>query len=194
MFRIKTRKYETQSDIGLIDQYKSGGDKTLVGELFKRYTHLVFGVCMKYLKDEDESKDAVMQIFEKLMDSLKEHEVHNFKSWLHVTTRNHCLMQLRANKKMQKTSFDNKDVGESMENTYQLHHIDEEDKEADLQAMEKAISFLQNEQRQCIELFYLQEKSYRQIVDITGFELKKVKSYIQNGKRNLKIALQKQNE
>ena len=90
--------YKDSSDEALIEQYKQSGEAEIVGELFNRYTGLVYGVCLKYLKDREESRDAVMQIFEKLMVSLREHEIHIFKPWLYVTARSHCLMQLRSRK------------------------------------------------------------------------------------------------
>ena len=56
------------------------------------------------------------------------------------------------------------------------------------------MELLNPEQKQTVELFYLQEKSYKEIVDQTGFSMNDVKSYIQNGKRNLKIMLSKTDE
>lgn len=128
-----------------------------------------------------------MHIFEKLIDAVKKHEIQNFKSWLYVLAKNHCLMALRSKKSKGVTIED-----ELMESSYQLHPIDEEDLEDDLVKLEKCIDQLQNEQRQCVELFFLKKIPYITIVEKTGFELKKVKSYIQNGKRNLKICMEKQ--
>lgn len=156
-----------------------------IGVLFDRYGHLVFGVCLKYLKDTDESKDAVSQIFEKLMTDLLRMEITNFKSWLYMVSKNYCLMQLRKSKPEEK-----KDIS-ILEN--RISEDDELDKielkEAQLNELTAAIKELSLEQQTCIELFYLQEKSYDEVAILTGYELKKVKSYIQNGKRNLKIKL-----
>ena len=161
----------------------------MVGELFKRYTHLTLGLCLKYLKDKQLAEDAVMNIFEKLIEDLKKHEIHNFKSWLFTYSRNFCLMQLR--KKSKEISIDEvQNYHDSlMESQQDLHPIDE--KENQLQNLEKALNELKKEQKECVELFYLKEKTYIEVAEETGYELKKVKSYIQNGKRNLMIQLSK---
>ena len=174
------------SDEDLIRQYKNTRDLTHVGELFLRYQSLVNGVCLKYLKDRDEAKDAVMQIFEKLHDTLLNHEVEFFKSWLYTTSRNHCLMQIRAGK----GKFTEEFQPERMENQFLLHQEEEPELEGNLVKLEKCIETLNREQKECVTLFYLQEKCYKEIADTTGFELNHVKSYIQNGKRNLKICLE----
>ncbi|MCX8490751.1 MAG: sigma-70 family RNA polymerase sigma factor [Cyclobacteriaceae bacterium] len=159
------------------------------GELYARYTSLVYGVCLKYLKDRDEAKDAVMQLFEKLIVTLLSHEIENFKSWLYVAARNHCLMQLRARKGKYQQEFSS----ELVENQFLLHLDEESEMEQSLSKLEKCIDKLVNDQQQCVRLFYLQEKCYKEITGLTGFDLNKVKSYIQNGKRNLKICME-QNE
>ena len=162
-----------------------------MGELYKRYTRFVFLVSIKYLKNEEDSNEAVMQIFEKLLKDLKKHKIENFKSWLHVVTKNFCFQLLRQNQSLQKKQGEYENFSTSfMEKEEYLHHTVEQEKEIKLQALETAVNELNDEQKTCIELFYLQEKSYKEVVEITGFEMKKVKSYIQNGKRNLKMLLQ----
>lgn len=130
-----------------------------------------------------------MEIFEKLLSDLLKHDIHNFKSWLFTYSRNFCLMQLR--KKTKEVSMDEVSNyhAELMESQEDFHPIDE--KERQLQDLEKALENLNEEQKKCVKLFYIKEKSYQEVVDETGFELKKVKSYIQNGKRNLMIQLTK---
>jgi RNA polymerase sigma-70 factor (ECF subfamily) len=175
------------TDSDLLNQYKKEGDLSLLGALFARYQTLVYGVCLKYLKDRDESKDAVMQLFEKLIQTLRNHEVDNFKSWLYVTARNHCLMQIRA----RKGKFTQEFSSEFMENQLLLHPEDEPELEGNLTKLEKCVEALLNEQKQCIQLFFLQEKCYKDVSQHTGFDLNQVKSFIQNGKRNLKICMEK---
>ncbi|NQY10914.1 MAG: sigma-70 family RNA polymerase sigma factor [Flavobacteriales bacterium] len=184
------RKYDDLSDSMLLKHFKLSGDLEELGELYQRYMHLVFGVCLKYLRNKDDSEDAVMQIFEKLVVDIPRFEIDNFKSWLHVTARNFCLMQIRSKKTKSglESSFDD------MELAVPVHHIDEPSIESDLQAMERCMEKLPVEQKNCVDLFFLQEKSYRQIVELAGFELKKVKSYIQNGKRNIKNCLEQTSE
>ncbi|MGY3053193.1 RNA polymerase sigma factor (sigma-70 family) [Pedobacter sp. UYEF25] len=174
-------------DAELIAQYRSTGDLEKLGTLYNRYMHLVFGVCITYFKDEEKSKDAVMQIFEELIPKLMVHEVQNFKSWLHVLTRNHCLMALRKLGKQNVVSIDETFV----ENTEFVHLDIDNTKETQLTLMEKCMESLSEEQRKSVDLFYLQEKCYIEVAEITGYDLLKVKSYIQNGKRNLKICIEK---
>jgi RNA polymerase sigma factor (sigma-70 family) len=187
----------SHTDMELLRLYKESGELEYWGELYTRYTSLVYGVCLKYLKDRDEAKDAMMQLFEKLVATLLTHDVENFKSWLYVTARNHCLMQLRAQKA--KPSFRGFTEGkhgfspEFVENQFLLHLDEEPEMEQNLSKLEKCIDKLDNDQQQCVRLFYLQERCYKDITGLTGFDLNKVKSYIQNGKRNLKICME-QNE
>ncbi len=184
-------------DSELLRMFKQEGSLIALSTLYQRYTHLVFGVCLKYLKDEEPAKDAVMQIFEKLVNTLPRHEVHNFKSWLHTLTRNHCLMELRAAKGKKTVGTNGLFEGEAMENKPALHPVDIDDgdfPEEAIAALESALPQIPNDQRLCIELFYLQEKCYKEVAEETGFTLNQVKSHIQNGKRNLKNILMKLRE
>lgn len=174
----------------LIKNYRQNQDKKLVAELFKRYTRFVFLISMKYLKDEEQSKDAVMQIFEKLFDDLLLHEIDNFKAWLHTVIRNHCLGIIRKEQSKLKHAERIKENTSFMENQTEDHLINEELTDHKLHDLKEALHKLKPEQKKCIELFYLEEKSYKEIIKITGFSDKKVKSYIQNGKRNLKNIMQ----
>ncbi len=147
---------------------------------------------MKYLKDEYGAKDCVMEIFEKLLTDLSRHEIANFKSWLHTVTKNHCLMKLRSSKSKFTERFEDEKINlEVVETNLLLHPEDSNEKEIMLKLMEKGIDQLNDEQRTCVKQFYLEEKSYQEVRDLTGFSMLKVKSYIQNGKRNLKIFMEK---
>ena len=172
----------------MLAEYRNTGDLEILGRLYEKYMPLLFGLCLKYLKNEEKSKDAVMQIFEQLISKLKIHEVSNFKSWLYTLARNHCLMELRAGNKHEFVSFD--DYG--MENPSFLHQDNDESNEDQLNSMSKCMTTLPEEQRISVDLFYLQQKCYKEVADITGYDVNKVKSYIQNGKRNLKICMEKQ--
>lgn len=183
---------DNTDDQKLISSYLKNKDLDLLGVLYQNYMHLVYGVCLKYLKDREESKDAVMQIFEKLIIEIDKHEVLNFKSWLYVLTKNFCLMELRKKDATQKKikQFSEEKI---MESTVELHPIDETD-DIDLNmALKKCIERLKNEQRDCIELFYFKEKCYKEISECLNLPVNKVKSFIQNGKRNLKICIEKEN-
>lgn len=190
---VHHEKYNHYSDAELIDEYKRSRDNLFVGILYKRYAHLVLGLCIKYLKDRDESQDAVMQIFEKLLADLLKHKVDFFKSWLYTFSKNHCLMQLRQRQARLKKDIElHENASLFMENDGGLHHNDAGSREAQYQVLEGAISELNQEQKVCIEWFYLKDKSYVEIAEITGYSLNEVKSYIQNGKRNLKLKIEKQ--
>ena len=179
------------TDLELIERYKELGDNSIVGVLFKRYTHLVFGVCMKYLKDEDEAQDAVMQIFEKLLTDLKKHSIANFKAWLYMVSKNNCLMQLRAAKNLlEKQKEFKKDASFFMETMHDEHLISGNNKEKTLTKLEDCIGKLNEKQRISVDLFFIKEKCYQEVVDETGFTMNDVKSFIQNGKRNLKICME----
>jgi RNA polymerase sigma factor (sigma-70 family) len=189
MFIKADKRNPVPEDSWLLAQYKASGDLEYLGELYNRYMHLVYGVCLNYFKEEEQSKDAVMQIFEELVLKLRKHEVQNFKSWLHVLARNHCLMAMRKSSKNPTVSLDDTFVENSS-----FVHLDLDDaKEQQLSVMERCMESLPEAQRRSVDLFYLQEKCYKEIADITGYDLLKVKSYIQNGKRNLKNCIEKNN-
>ena len=183
---LSTKSHSELSDLELINKYKLTGNNDWVGLLYSRYTALVYGVCLKYLKDREEAKDAVMQLFEKLLTTLKDHEVEHFKSWLYITARNHCLMKLRA----QKGKYTEEISQFLMETSAEVHLEEQNEMETNLGKLEKCIEKLNDEQKACVQMFFLQEKCYKDITVITGYELMKVKSFIQNGKRNLKICME----
>lgn len=187
MFIKTDKRHPVPEDSWLLAQYKASGDLEYLGELYNRYMHLVYGVCLNYFKDEEQSKDAVMQIFEELVIKLRKHEVQNFKSWLHVLARNHCLMAIRKSSRNPTVSIEDTFV----ENDSFVHLDLDDAKEQQLSVMEKCMQALPEEQRKSVDLFYLQEKCYKEIAELTGYDLLKVKSYIQNGKRNLKNCIEK---
>jgi RNA polymerase sigma factor (sigma-70 family) len=187
-----------QTDAEFVAAYRESGDLDLLGELYERHMDLVYAVCFKYLHDEEESRDAVMQLFEQLITDLRRHEVTNFKSWLHTVARNHCLMILRSRKTVVIESADGfvltddsdaQPLDRSWANL--TDDKDDFDLEENLSRMNGCLQTLPIEQRQCVDLFYLQEKSYVEVAEITGFDLKQVKSYLQNGRRNLKNCMTK---
>lgn len=176
-----------QDDTDLVKQYKSGGDINVLGELYGRYMELVYGVCLKYFKEPEEAKDAVINIFEELVTKLKKYDVSNFKSWLYQLTKNHCLMKIRgAKSKPVIVDVDLMHLGENN------HPDNMAEKEKELNGMENCMEQLPTEQKRAIELFYLREKCYKEIAELTGTDINKVRSFIQNGRRNLKICMEKQ--
>ena len=181
------------SDQELLEQYQSSDDLEALGTLYERHIHLVYGVSLKYLKETEESKDATMAIFEKLVTDLQKHEVRNFKSWLHVLTRNFCLMKLRSTKSSQESNNIEMNFPDVVELPDDEHHTDST-WESDLTLLDNCIEELKEEQKISVRLFFIEQKCYQDIVSSTGFNLKKVKSYIQNGKRNLRLCVEKNRE
>lgn len=183
------------SDAELVTEFGQSGNNVCIGELFSRYRHLVYGVCMKYLKDEDEAQDVQMHVFEKLLKDLSRHKIDQFKGWLYTVTKNECLMYLRSRKSKKAVELELKKDSEGlMESALSVHPDGVTETERQLQTMESTLQELNESQRRCLELFYLEKKCYKEITDMTGFSLNEVKSYIQNGKRNLKILMQKKAE
>ena len=187
MVFLKNISDSSSSDKELADAFRKSGDINYLSALYQRYMDLVFGVCLKYFKEKERSKDAVMDIFDELNTKLRHHEVGNFKGWLHVLARNYCLMQLRSPRNM-KTSEFNPSFMQTEENT----HLNNEaiENEENFRKLADCMELLPEEQKQTVVLFFMQKKCYNEIVIITGFEWSKVRSYIQNGKRNLKICME----
>jgi RNA polymerase sigma factor (sigma-70 family) len=187
-FFKKPVKTDSYGDDALLNGYRANGDMQLLGKLYERYAGLVYGVCLKYLKDDEQARDAVMGIFEELVTKAKQHQIGNFRGWLYVLSRNYCLMQLRSAKKFDEVSLD-----EVVEFDIALHPA-EKDYEEKHKVLERCMQKLTEAQRQSVTLFYLDEKCYKDIAAETGFSMNEVKSYIQNGKRNLKICIEKNSE
>ncbi|MBL7751063.1 MAG: sigma-70 family RNA polymerase sigma factor [Chitinophagaceae bacterium] len=166
-------------------RFSTSQDNKWLGVLLERYTLLLFGVCMKYLKNEEEARDSVQQVFLKAITELQKYKVEYFKSWIYMVAKNHCLMKLRDRQGKIPTELEDNHPAEETDR----NQLVETDK--NLERMAEALEELNKEQKQCITLFYLEKKSYQQVAGETGFSLMQVKSYIQNGKRNLKIIMER---
>ncbi|MCX6254025.1 MAG: sigma-70 family RNA polymerase sigma factor [Bacteroidia bacterium] len=190
LFKIPGKKRDHKSDEYLLKEFTITGNLEVLGELYSVYMHLVYGVCLKYLKDRDEAKDAVMQIFEKLITEIPRHTIENFRSWLHVVTKNYCLMQLRSRKSNDERLNEwMSDTLVFMENSFVLHPLDENEPDMG-KALANCIEKLKDEQKECIRQFYYENKCYNEIALNMGLDEKKVKSHLQNAKRNLKLCLE----
>ncbi len=181
------KQWQHINDQELLQRYYNEANNDWLGILLQRYTLLLLGVCMKYLKNEDDAKDAVQQVFLKVINDLPKYKVEYFKSWLYMVAKNHCLMKLRDKGKqplelqeqMVARPEDNEGFSQAVEKEISLNH------------MEQALNSLNHEQKLCVTLFYLEKQSYQQISSTTGYSSMQVKSHIQNGKRNLKIMMQR---
>jgi RNA polymerase sigma-70 factor (ECF subfamily) len=179
-------KYKHTDDQQLLQYFYNDKNNEWLGILLQRYTLLLFGVCMKYLKNEEEAKDAVQQVFLKTITELPKYKVDYFKSWIYMVAKNHCLMKLRDKGKIPVEINDElHGKADEADNIKKLREKDQL-----YTSMELAIQQLNEEQQQCITLFYLDKKSYQEITATTGYSMLQVKSFIQNGKRNLKIMLE----
>lgn len=179
-------RYQHISEQELLSRYYSDRDKAWLGILLQRYTLLLLGVCMKYLKNEESARDAVQQIFLKAITELEKYEVGYFKSWLYMIAKNYCLMQFRDKNRH---TFE---INEQMQIAHEPDNLPEiMEKEKLLNWMHSGLQELNAEQQQCVSLFYLEKRSYQQISQQTGFNLLQVKSFIQNGKRNLRLLIER---
>lgn len=190
MLRLFKKDISQLSDQELLEGYRNKKDQQWLAELFTRYTHLVYGVCMKYLKNPDDASDAVMNIYEKLSSDIHRHQIIKFSTWLYVISKNHCLMELRSRKSVER----HHDLWQQeqqlfMESVEFLHPLDDQ-QELHEKQLRLCIEQLKTEQKQCIELFYYQHKCYLEIARTMNIEERKVKSHLQNGKRNLKICME----
>ena len=187
----KDNKFSTVSDEELLSQFRHFGHMEVLGELYRRYAHLVLGVCLKYLKDQEEAHDATMQIFEKLISDLKTNRIEHFKSWLYMVSKNFCLMEIRKDGSVQRhMEIVRENSDENFVEIWEELHLTDVDEQKKLTALSHALTQLSQEQRTCVQMIYLENKSYKEIADITGMDVNHVKSHIQNGKRNLKILLE----
>jgi RNA polymerase sigma factor (sigma-70 family) len=183
---VKAGRYDHITDAELLENYYTSHDQKWVGILLERYTLLLFGVCMKYLKDEHEAQDCVQQIFLKVLTEVGRYRIDYFKSWLYMVAKNHCLMKLRStNSKILRELTDEAVPATESNKTELLEN------ERTYELLGEAMEELSTEQRQCVTLFYLQKLSYSEISEQTGYSPMQVKSYIQNGKRNLKLLLER---
>lgn len=155
---------------------------------------MLFGVCMKYLKNEEKAKDVVMDVFEKILKDLKRHDVDNFRTWVYSVTKNQCLMLLRSEKRVDAKNEEFVHVNPQIMELDLPEHLNGESQEETDRKLMEAVESLKKEQKECIRLFYFEKKSYEEIEVLTGFTYKQVKSFLQNGKRNLKIELSKNHE
>jgi RNA polymerase sigma-70 factor (ECF subfamily) len=194
LFKVTGKISKKKSDDELIEEFTASGDLEILGELYSGYMHLVYGVSLKYLKDREEAMDTVIQIFEKLITDIPRQKIENFRSWLHVVVKNYCLMKIRSGKSRSEKYHEwADDPGNFMEKGYVLHPIDDE-KEDIGAALADCIERLKEEQKECIKQFYYENRCYNEIARNLELDEKKVKSHLQNGKRNLKLCLEEKNE
>lgn len=184
---MKKDDHQHSTDQELLEQFHTDHDNEWLGILLQRYTLLLLGVCMKYLKNEEEAKDSVQQVFLKVIQELHKYKVEYFKSWLYMVAKNHCLMKLREKQGKFTAEINERQMAQPEEETDRQALLQNDHA---LELMEVALKELHVEQQQCVTLFYLQKKSYQQISEETGYSMLQVKSYIQNGKRNLKILIE----
>ena len=185
---MKQEPFSHISDQQLLERFYHSRDNHLLGILLQRYTLLLLGVCMKYLKNEEEARDSVQQVFLKAITELHKYRVEFFKSWLYMVAKNHCLMKLRDRQGRHATDIKEQMAVTPAEDEGIRQHME---KHRQLALMEESLQELNDDQKLCVTLFYLEKKSYQEIADQTGYSLMQVKSYIQNGKRNLKILLER---
>lgn len=181
-----SQKQEYRTDEELLRMYCAKGELVYLAEAYKRYMPLVYGVALKYLKRPEDAQDAVMQLFEELIEKVKGSDIKAFKPWLYTCVRNYCLMELRKRNRNLSISLDDS----FMEFCDDFHLTGTGENEEREKALRECIEALPEKQRISVNYFFLQELSYKEVEERTGFSLKNVKSFIQNGKRNLKLCLE----
>jgi RNA polymerase sigma-70 factor (ECF subfamily) len=185
---LNREKTEKLSDEDLLNKYRDSGDAEYFGILYSRYIPLLYGVCLKYFADADKAQDAVMQVFENIFPKILQYDIKTFRTWIYSVAKNHCLQTLRKKKNEIFVDF-NSDIMESDE---VLNLLSEEENGNERQAiLKQCVEKLPATQRNTVLLFFVKEMSYQDIVDSEGYTMNQVKSYIQNGKRNLKICIEK---
>lgn len=187
---MKPGEHNHTDDSALLNNFYQDNNNEWLGILLQRYTLLLLGVCMKYLKNEEEAKDAVQQVFEKVITEMHKYKVAYFKSWIYMVAKNYCLMRLRDKGKY--TAEINDRILATQDVPVELNSHLERDRQ--LNNVHNALTQLNTEQQQCLTLFYLEKKTYQEITEQTQFTLMQVKSHIQNGKRNLKIMLENKDQ
>ncbi len=185
---MRINQYQHITDQELIVLFKKDEDNKWLGVLLERYSMLLLGVGMKYLQNEEEAKDVVQQVFLKALEEIPRYEISFFKSWIYMVAKNHCLMKIRSQKGKQAIEFTDyhaliTDAGQEIETL--------KNEDLSFELMEESMNQLSTEQKQCIEYFYLQKKTYQETAEMLGFSMMQVKSFIQNGKRNLRISIEK---
>lgn len=186
---IKQQEFDRQLDLTQIRAFRNTDDLEILGELYHKYMFLVYGLGLKYFKNREKAKDLVMQVFEKLTVEVVKHEIKNFRTWLYVVAKNQCLMELRKeNAEDSRFKAWQNDQKYIMESGIEVHPLDDDSRLTE--ALRECIQKLKEEQKTCIDLFYFKKKCYQEIAVTLNVEVKKVKSYIQNGKRNLKICIE----
>jgi RNA polymerase sigma-70 factor, ECF subfamily len=180
---------ESRTDAELITLYKETSNTYYVGELYKRYHHIVFGVALKYLHNSELAEDALLELFSRLFEQLLKYKIDDFKHWLLTVTRNYCLKYIKSSSHTIAfiATHENQFAVDFMEYEQQLDLLNGQEEKIEL--LEYAMAQLKPQQQQCVRMFYIEDKSYQDIADQTGYEVKKVKSYIQNGKRNLMLIM-----
>jgi RNA polymerase sigma factor (sigma-70 family) len=186
-----TPSLEALSDAELLEFFQNDHNAEYLGVLFMRYKRLAFGVAYKYFRDRDDAEDMVSHVFSLLLEKLPGKEVNSFKQYLYGTVRNECLARTRQLKKegerQQEWAMTENTEDGFMEIENMVHLRDEKPMD---EMVRDAIQQLGEEQRVCVLHFFFEGKSYKEISLQTGFSLKHVKSYLQNGKRNLKKLLE----
>jgi RNA polymerase sigma-70 factor (ECF subfamily) len=182
------QKYKNWSDEELISVYQQSEDIASVATLFDRYAEIISMICLNYLKNKQDAEDGFMDLFEQVTIDLKTTQVQNFSAWLNAVVRHHCLKVKRQREKFAAADIEQFSSSEWSEPIKEINEQIDASKE-----LNAAMQTLKPDQERCVFLFYTQQKSYKEIADELNMDMNTVKSHIQNGKRKLKIELEKRN-
>ncbi len=181
------KPHDKYTDEELLARYKQTGNSEHFGVLYNRYIPLIYGLCLKYLKNITLAEDAVMDIFEDILPKVQRYDIREFRTWIYTVARHHALAAATDSKQTATMEL----IPEIVQSSPTMVWADADDTTDREQMLEECMQQLPDVQRVAIQKFYFEGKSYADIVDETGLHLKSVKSYIQNGKRNLRICIEK---
>jgi RNA polymerase sigma-70 factor (ECF subfamily) len=176
-------------DEDLITKYRFSHDNTYLGELYLRYLPYVYGVALNQLKSQTEAEELSMTVFNKISSDLKRIEVRQFSDWLYKLVLDLCNIEVRkktAGKGESKQIL----IEELSDEKNDLYINTEDGVKLDSNSLRLAINTLNESQKICIDLFYIQNRSYQEVAETTGYTINQVKTNIQNGKRLLKSYLE----
>jgi RNA polymerase sigma-70 factor (ECF subfamily) len=174
------------SDEDILQKYQVSFEAEYIGELFRRYVPLLYGIGLKYLQSADKAQDAVMQLFETITTQTPLNEIKEFKTGICTLMKNRCLQTLHENHQEK--------PADSQTNTIEQHEIlsifEKEQTDEKRRMLQMQVKKLPVEQRIPIIRFFTDEMSYMDIADSTGHKLKQVKGLIGDGMQNLKTYME----
>ncbi|MFQ5674351.1 MAG: RNA polymerase sigma factor [bacterium] len=177
-----------ERDNATIRSYLETRDVRYLGRLYEAYKKTIFWHCLKMVGNEEDAKDLASETFIRTFDRIEDFKLGApFCPWLMRIATNLCIDHLRKKNRYKFYKFDETHSAVAIQN--------ESEPKQPMISGERIIEKLKKLkplQKRCFCLFYIHNLTYKQIAELTGYPLGKVRSYIQNGKRNFKLLMEKQ--